>query len=230
MSRLDALVAAYAFTPDDKQRLTRLLAEAYLQSRAQAYQKAVATTQHLVRLYKPWTPSEQDAKAATQWAKEQVEGIAGTYEERVRSIIEEQIATSTEQERAFADSLVGGAINAIALANGIRGGVKAFITWKAPQITNATWGKGANDGTRAFVEDVLAESEADEEDEDVGDLIDEDTASNLERIRVEVVPSESSSDFCKDYAGNSYSLAEVASIPDFPAHPNCQHELQMVTS
>src|SRR6185312_15862659 len=96
------IVNVYAFSDADKQRLVTLLAKSYLLAKAQAYQKAVKTTEHIARIKHPWTPGKSDADKAQQWASEQVESIASTYQELLTHALENAL---TQEERAIVDAV-----------------------------------------------------------------------------------------------------------------------------
>ena len=141
------IVNVYAFSDADKQRLVTLLAKSYLLAKAQAYQKAVKTTEHIARIKHPWTPGKTDADKAQQWASEQVESIASTYQELLTHALEEAL---TQEERAIVDA-VGKAVKAV------KEWFKGFLPWKTKQIADYTWSKGTSDGTSEWIEDIQDE-------------------------------------------------------------------------
>jgi hypothetical protein len=215
---VDRICQTYAFTDADKATLTGLLAKNYLAAKVAAYRKAANAASSVVTLKHPWQPSDKDQAKALQWATTQVESIADTYLSTIRSLASTLTAESTVQDgQPLEEGLLGGLINAAAVAKGVAGGIKAFVEWKAPQIANVTTSSGANDGTSQWIEDALAEAG------------DEDESSDLNGVRVRVVPSNSSSDECADYAGNTYSLEDSVDLPDFPVHPNCIHGTEVYT-
>jgi hypothetical protein len=201
----DRVVQHYAMTAADRAALTDLLAKAYLMAKVAAYRKAAVTASKVITLKHPWVPIPKDAAHAQAWAKAQVKSIADTYLATVKSLIDTQLATATTE------GLIGGLINATALAKGITSGVKAFVEWKAPQIANVATNTGANAGTQQFIADAL------------------DEADDANGVRVRVVPDESSSDECAEYAGKDYSLEDSMDLPVFPIHPNCPHGLEVYT-
>ena len=205
----DRVAQHYTMTTADTAKLADLLAKAYLTAKVTAYRKATSTASTVISLKHPWTPTPADAEKAQAWAKQQVESIADTYLDTIKSLIDTQMTTAS----ATTEGLIGELIKATALAKGITSGVKTFATWKAPQIANVATNTGANDGTKQFIADALDEA-------------DEDDANG---VRVRVVPDESSSDECADYAGNTYSLEDSMDLPAFPIHPNCPHTLEVYT-
>jgi hypothetical protein len=213
---VDSICQTYAFTDADKATLTNLLAKNYLAAKVVAYRKAANAASSVVTLKHPWQPSDKDETKAQQWAATQVASIADTYLTTVRSLASTFTAESAVQDgQSLEEGLLGGLINAAAVAAGVAGGIKAFVTWKAPQIANVTTSSGANAGTAQWVEDVL---------EEAGDESDD-----LNGVRVRVVPANSSSDTCADYAGKTYSLEDSVDLPDFPIHPHCIHRTEVYT-
>lgn len=97
------------------------------------------------------------------------------------------------------------------------GWMDRYGEYKSTQIANNVWGIGANDGSMAAIEDVL-------------DAADDQTQKYpaAGRVRVRVVPGESSSDRCADYAGRDYSIEEYRALGiSFPAHPSCIHSVEL---
>jgi 2'-5' RNA ligase len=146
-----------------------------------------------------WEPDESDIQAAKGWATEQVGSIASTFEEMFKNAA----PANDEEAKQFIDNL---------------------ITWKPQQIANATIGVGADAGTRSAVADML----------DALTQVEIDTSLipdglSADQIRLRVVPGESSSDFCSEYAGKDFSLDEAGDIPYFPAHPGCVHSIEVYT-
>lgn len=203
------IVSVYAFSESDKQRLATLLAKSYLLAKAQAYQKAVATTQHVARIRHPWVPGKQDATKAQTWAREQVESIANTYQELLSHAVEQALV---QEERAIGD-VVGKAVKAV------KGWFRGFLPWKTEQIAQDTWNTGDNDGTRQWIEDIQGD--------DVEWEGDDPSIQDLSRFQITVIPDNSSSDFCANYAGNSYPIEEAGDIPQFPAHVGCIHGIEI---
>lgn len=210
-STLDRIIKTYAFTPEDKQQLTNALAQAYLLAKAQAYQRAQSKTAHVIYVRKPWQVSESEVKKSQQWAAKQVESIAETYETLLRHAIEE-----LPEERAIGD-VIGGIKSVV---SAIGDWISSFLTWKVKQIADNTWSTGDNAGTEQFIEDVQGE-----------DNVDELADDGLIQIRVRIEPGESSSDYCKNYAGEEYSLEEYQNLGiSWPAHTNCIHSAQIFTA
>lgn len=210
---LATLLHPYRLTSADKHRLALLLAHAYLSAKHDAYQRAAQTVAPHVRVRTPWKPGHHDAQQALQWATKQVEGIAATYE----TLLSHAVAEMLSQERAFGDFF--GKVKEIAGAIG--DWFRGFLPWKTQQIANSTEGQGDYDGTMAFIEDLQGD--------DVKWEDDDPSAQNLSNFVIEVYPGESSSDVCKEYAGQRFPLEDAASIPQFPLHPNCRHRVRIVT-
>jgi hypothetical protein len=145
-----------------------------------------------------WEPAESDIQAAKGWAAEQVESIVSTYAE----IFHNANPTATPEET--------------------KQWIEQYASWKTQQIANVTIGSGADAGTRAAVDDMLeALTSVDIDTSLIPDGL------SADQIRLRVVPGESSSDFCSEYAGKDYALDEAGDIPFFPAHPGCIHGIEV---
>jgi len=138
-----------------------------------------------------------DKKKVDTWASEQVESIASTYQELLNSQLEH-----------ITEEAIGDGVKKIVTK--VKEWIHKFIPWKSKQIADNTQNVGGNEGTAQWIEDVNGGAEGDPN-----------------GVRVRVVPEDSSNDFCKEYAGNDYSLEESNDLPDFPAHPNCRHSLEV---
>jgi len=202
--QIDRITRAYAFTPDDKASLTSLLSAAYMHAKQAAYQRAHTAARVSLPV---WRPGDADATAAHDWANERVNGIADTYESLLRSQLEQM--GDDETQEALGD-----------LWQGVKGIVKrvadwitGFLPWKTEQIAQDTWNEGDNDGTEQFIGDVKS------------------SGTDYSKLRVRVLPEESSSDFCKDFAGKDFSFDDPGTdaCPSFPAHTNCIHYLYVYT-
>jgi 2'-5' RNA ligase len=235
---------AFSFTHSDYEAMADLLARGYLSAKEAAHAKAASTVASRIQIA-PWHPQASDEVDARLWAQEQVQGLGATYQQTVASLIEKLSNESSETRGQLDEGLIGGLINAAALAAGVAGGIKAFVEWKAPQIANVVIGSGSQDGIDQAIEDILdAAAGADGfiaggdagfvpgmsgTPDGGGDLIGDMVNGGLDRIGVQCVPAESSSDICSEYAGNTYTLEEYANLEiTFPAHPNCPHEWQLV--
>lgn len=201
------VTSAYAMTAADKATLARLLAQSYLTAKVSAYRRAEATASHVLRLKHPWHPSAHDAQLAQDKATEWANSIATTFETMLRNHLSE---TYTPLERGLWSG-IGQAIK------NVGEWFADMVGWKSEQIANVTLGTGSYDGTSAWIEDVIAESES-------GEL---DVSGDPNGVRVRVDPPESSSDICSEYAGNDYSLEESMDLPQFPIHPRCPHQIEV---
>ena len=210
----DHAVSAYAFTPEDKQRLASVLAQAYLQAKAQAYQRALATTAHIVYIRTPWQVDASEVEKAQQWATTQVESIVETYETLLRHAIEE-----IAQERALSD-VIG---KAKEKAKQIAEWFLLFLPWKTKQIADHTWSTGDNAGTQQFISDVQDKRSAhvEQSKKNVHEVV----SDGKSLLKVMVLPAHSSSDECAEIAGVTFSLDKA---PSPPMHIGCIHYLEMV--
>lgn len=227
-------LGAFAFTDVDKQHLADLLAQSYLLAKAQAYQKAIASTQHVVTIHQPWQPGESDVRHAQQWANGQVESIVSTYEEMLQHAIEQM---SEEPQEAIDDVIGHAKKKAKDLVSQIAQWFLLFLPWKTKQIAHHTWSTGGNDGVNEFIEEIQRSEKSiggggdgtagqDNGGSDDTGGSDNNVEGDTSVLRVKIVPAESSSDFCADYAGKTFSLNDT--IPDFPAHPFCRHGKKII--
>lgn len=206
----------YAFTPDDHAALTGLLATAYLHAKQAAYQRAHTTVGHRVSL-PVWRPGDADATKAHDWAYERVAGIADTYEGLLKSHLEqlpedETRETGDKQKHDMLGNVLAG-IGIAVIVKKIVDWFMGFLPWKTEQIAQDAWSEGDNDGTEQFVNDVR------------------DSGIDYSTLKVRVDPSESSSDYCKEYAGNTYDFDAIGvSVPHFPSHSRCIHYLVVLTA
>lgn len=220
------IIAAYALSQDD----ITSLAESITTSRLNVMQASYRRAQVVVGLVPNWTPGQAVQRRIEKQSQKDAQGIAATYKQYLTSFVE----TALEVEKAMRGATVkgwrdifGSVKEAVSqMVSSIGEWLSDFLGWKPAQISNATCGGGLSDGTMQFAQDVV---EADKGDgmvqDDNGDTIVDisDMNMSIPELGVKVIPSVSSSDFCQDYAGNTYSLDEALSIPAFPAHPSCQH-------
>jgi hypothetical protein len=216
----NSIIKSYAFTEADKQHLTDLLAKSYLLAKTQAYQKAIASTKHVVTIHQPWQPSESDVTHAQQWASEQVDSIAETYEEMLQHAIEQM---AEEPQEAIGDVIGKAKKKAKDLADQIAQWFLVFLPWKTKQIATQTWGTGANDGTNEFIEEVQGSKKAGSSDGTTGS--DNNVEGDTSLLRVIVLPAHSSSDECAAIAGKQFALGKA---PDLPMHINCIHYKEII--
>jgi len=202
----DKLLQAYRFTAKDKQALANALAQGYLLAKVQSYNRAQSSVGSIVLIRHPWVVGPSDVRSAQSWATEQVEGIAATYETLLRHAIE-----NLPVERGIGD-IIGGIKQVI---SNIGDWISGFLPWKTQQIADATWAEGDADGTAEWIDDASDP-----------DGIDGSTSSVMVRIE----PASSSSDFCRLYAGEEYSLADFKGLAvQFPAHVGCIHSAVIIS-
>lgn len=196
------IAAHYVFSESDKAALTNLLAGDYLHAKVQAYQRAYKTAGSRVS-FPIWQPTKQEVEKASAWATPMTESIAETFETLLRSQLEQM---EPEASEGLGD-LWRGVKN---IVQKVGDWITGFLGWKIEQIADNTLNGGDNDGTEQFIEDVIA------------------SGDDYSMMRVRVVPSESSSDYCKDYAGRDFAFDAVGTdVPEFPTHANCIHYLEI---
>ncbi len=187
---------AYLFAESDKDALVHLLASAYLDAKAQAYQRAQDVAGKRLIIKKPWKSGKTEQKKAASWAQTQVESIASTY----RDLLNSQLEDITEE--AISDGVKK-------IVSKVKEWIHKFIPWKSKQIADNTQLTGDNVGTAQWIDDAGS------------------AEGDPNGVRVRVVPENSSSDFCQEWAGRDFSLEDADSIPDFPAHSNCIHSIEV---
>lgn len=197
---LASAAAAFAVTSDERDVFIEKLASAYLAAQLFAFNRDIAVAGFIGDARQFFT-----LDAAIAWATGQVGGIFETFAQQLGNFIkwlpqDIEEASAKQQISDWFDRYAG---------------------YKAPQIANVTVGAGTNEGTKQAIHDML--------DAGLGQPITSPPLPDqpkLPNIRIRVVPGDSSSDFCKDYAGNDYSLGEALSLPSFPAHPGCIHGIE----
>lgn len=214
MMTADHIIAAYIFTDVDKEQLVNILAQGYLLAKAQAYQRARLKTAHIIYIRKPWQVDESEVEKAQQWATQQVESIAETYETLLRHAIEEM-----PEERAIGNVIDKAKEKAKQLAEWFL----LFLRWKTKQIADHTWSTGDNAGTQQFISDVQDKSNTSEEPSKKN--VHEVVSGGRSMLKVVVMPAHSSSDECAEIAGVTFALNAA---PSLPMHPNCIHYLEMM--
>jgi hypothetical protein len=191
-------------TDAEQEALAHKLAEVYQTAQRYAYTRdmqAVGLTPHIEESLK------SRAGDLLTWGRAQVSSIVTTFQGLVSTFVGGMPAeTPADAVTSQMDSWMG-----------------RYADYKAPQVANATWGTGANDGTMAAMQDVLdaAPDEYDDPDQTQKYPV-------AGRVRVQVTPGDSSSDYCRLYAGQDYSIAEYQALGvSFPAHPSCIHSIEL---
>lgn len=188
------LLAAYAWTRQDMERLAGLLSAAYLAAKQRAARRALST----MGAASDWTPTREDVRQADAQGKKDASSIAHTFMDLLKGYLLAQGFASATEARV-----------------GIASWVQTVARWKVPQIVNVTAGTGNDAGTSETVNQAL---DGDLVDAESGVVIDATT------YRFTVLPEESSKDICAEYAGNTYPLDEWDTVISFPAHPSCPHQ------
>ncbi len=189
-----ALLAAYAWTRPDIDRLAGLLSAAYLSAQQRGANRARAA----LGAATDWTPTREQQRQAGVQGKEDAASIAATYKDLLTGYLLAQSFSSPAEAHA-----------------GVASWSSKTAQWKSAQITNWTAGTGNNAGASETVGQALS---GDLVDVETGVVID---ASAYD---FEVQPAESSKDACAEYAGNTYPLGQWDEVPDFPIHGFCPHQ------
>jgi hypothetical protein len=186
---------AFGLTDFDISILTAAILLAMRSSMQNTYRRWNSTLGANNHMWMPTT--EQEGQLSTA-AQEHVSSIASTYADNLQNAIQQ-----------FLD-----AGDAPSLGAQLATWADARADWKSDQVAGYEVSYGTEQGTTAFIIDLLD-----------GNLVDSLTGEVLDGAdyAVGVVPDESSNDLCADYAGQQFPLDEAEDIPDFPMHPGCPH-------
>lgn len=199
------LIVAFLLTDNDIAAMATLITSARLDSAKASYAQASDTTGVDGN---DWEPSKDVLQAIQDTSEQDAQSIAATYEEDLTSVT-----------TSFVDSWVANNDTLDGCEDAARKTIAAWATdrtkWKSEQIANYTCSSGADTGTNEWLDDL--------DEGGFGGL-------NPDDWEIEIQPSESSSDFCKDWAGKRFPLSERENIIAFPAHSNCIHRKVLVSS
>ncbi len=209
-----AVAAAFLLTDDE----VATLGEAILTARVASWQ---ATYSAAAKTAGATLPDSGPTLSAAEERRQQRESdaaaasIAATYARDLAS----QAAQFTQDWLTAHDGSLDGAESALRAHLTSYSETRADA--KASQVAQYETGVGGQDGLLAAHDDLTS-----------GDLTDAsgDPFTSLTGILyVAILPEDSSSDFCADYAGNVYSFDDAPAL-DFPAHVNCRHYCVFVTA
>lgn len=195
------LVAAFLLSKADIKAMASAILAARIASMKAAYSQASST----VGIDDTdWEPDAELQSMAKDASRQDAESIASTYKDDLEAVATAFVVAWMLDHESLdgceAAARVEIAVWAIARAE-----------WKSKQIADYTCGSGANDGTAMWVADAM------DGEFELPDGV------TLDDIEVTVLPEESSSDLCSEYAGETFDIDEYDSIPDFPIHANCPH-------
>jgi hypothetical protein len=198
------LVAAFLLSKADTKAMASLIFTARIASMKAAYSQASST----VGIDDTgWEPDAELQSMAEDVSQQDADSIASTYKDDLEAVATAFVVAWMLDHESL-DGCEAAACKEISVWAAAR------AEWKSKQIADYTCGSGANDGTNMWIGDFL------DGDLDLPDGVSEDD------VEIEVQPEESSSDFCKNYAGQRFSLDD--DVPDFPAHSNCIHRKVIV--
>lgn len=203
---LEAILLAYALTPDEVAGLAANLAVAQLAAMTATYSQAASVVGASAG---GWQPADDVKQAIEDQLAQDAAGIADTFVGLVQNAASAFLDGWAESQ----DSLDGAAS---ALATTLTGTADTLTGWKADQIADCTLTGGIDDGTDAFCADYLA-----------GDLLAGDDI-DPSQLAVAVLPMEATGEDCEPYAGELFDIEEYQVIPDFPLHPGCKHHKTVV--
>jgi len=194
------LVAAFLLSKSEVASMTTLIFTARMDSAKASYAQASDT----VGASTDWEPSDDLQGQLKDTSEQDAESIAATYEADLESV-----ATGFAESWMLDHESLDGC--EVAARSELSTWATDRATWKSEQISGYTCGSGANTGTNEWIDDLL--------DED----IDLPEGLSVDDVEVTVLPEESSSDICKEYAGQSFDIDEIDEIIDLPAHLGCIH-------
>lgn len=211
-----AAAAAFLLTDDEVTRLSAVILTARLASWTATYAAAAKTAGATLPDAGP-APSASQERIQQREADAAAASIAATYAHDLAS----RAAQFTQDWLTSHDGSLDGAERA--LCGDLAAYSETRADGKADQVATYETGVGGNDGTHAAMDDLES-----------GDLTDENgdpfSAENIAALfYVAILPEDSSSDFCADYAGNIYAYDDAPAI-DFPAHPGCIHYECLITA
>lgn len=195
------LILAFMLSKADIKAMASLILTARIASMKAAYSQA----NDVVGIDgDDWEPDAELQSMAKNASEQDAESIAGTYKDDLEAVATAFVVAWMLDHESL-DGCEAAARKEIAVW------AIARAEWKSKQIADYTCGSGANDGTDLWIGDVQDGKRK---------LTD---GVTIDDIEIEVVPSESSSDECKEWAGKRFSLSEALSVPTFPAHIGCIH-------
>ncbi len=198
---LRAALAAFSLTPQETATIATLIADNAAVGYRSAYHDALRAAG--VRNSAPLIVTPLVLMQLQLRSQQMAQTIAATYQRELASAISGFLATlddNAPEQAAQRD-----------LWYWLQRWASERADYKAGQIANAEVGYAADLATRSAAQAIQSGQ----------------YGPPPPRLRARVVPSESSSDFCQQYAGQTFTLDELNDIPAFPAHPNCIHEIEL---
>lgn len=212
---LQEVSEAFSLSKDQETALARTIYQHKLEAATASYKQAAHALK--VSLPQDWSLPQVVQKRIAGQSVSSSKSISKTYQSLLQSKTD---ALITDWERSHPETRSWGkdAVYGYLLGQ-LLDWVHTFMDWKVDQIVQTEISDGLDQGTRDFLDDLTSG------DLEVGDPEDLGPGIDLSQAKLAVVPSESSRDFCHEYAGQVFDLSEYDSIPHFPAHPNCIHRL-----
>lgn len=193
----DTVINAYAFSDEEQEQLAQKLAETNQIAYHFAYERDMAAIGFTAHATEEGIVDQFSGLFA--WGREQVKSIVSTMREMFGNFLGE-LPADTSNVSKQADKWMD-----------------RYSGYKSEQISNVAWGTGANNGSVDALHDILDAATDPNRSEPL------DTSD----IRVRVVPEQSSSDLCADFAGKEYSISEYLALKvSFPMHPSCIHSIE----
>ena len=195
------IVALYALTAQDQSVLAHALQEARLAILRASYQRAA----RIAGVSSAWQPTDLLLATIELEATQTASMIAETFQADLTRFLSETVVT----EKAWKQAGIGDILASIGAW------FKSHFGWKSDQIVENTSSEASNEGVETFLDDV------DSGGVDIGFST---------TLWVGVVPENSSSDWCQDYAGYMYPIEDAGDIPAFPAHVGCIHKKVIINA
>lgn len=175
------LVAAFLLSQGD----IKDMAAAILVGRIASMKASYAQASDTVGASTDWEPSDDLQSATKDESQQDADSIASTYKDDLESVAS-----------AFIVSWMNSHENLDGCEEAARTSLSTWAlqrsSWKSEQVADYSCSSGADDGTDAWLADLIDEE------------IDLPEGVSVDDVEIEVQPSESSHDECENYAGKRF--------------------------
>lgn len=194
-----ALIAAYFLTDSQVTDMALSIYTARIDALTSAYADVFATVD--IEIPDDWGPDPALLEDIAKQSQDNAQSVADTYKRDLTAVA----LTFVETQGVF---------NAAQLIAAVTTWATTRLTWKSQQIAQYETGAGMDAGTRAAIDDAIAQ---------VPDLAGEDSPYS-----VICLPDGAEEPRCLALLGQTYSLSEASSLPLLPMHANCPHYYAVV--
>lgn len=211
-----ALIAAYAFSPDQIKQLARTIYAARLAAYITAYTHAVRVAGGAIG--HDWQPDDATLKQIAAAALAAAQTIAATYQDDLRSAATQAVDAWLKPSPTAASASAGVPRQ---VAHDMKTWADGRAQWKAQQVGQYETGRATQQAAQDAHDDLVNGDWADASGDPLLDL--------LATLYVAILPEASSLDECAAYAGQVFRFDDAPSL-DFPLHPNCIHTAVFLTA